>query len=464
MLLEEPHESGGSGRAVFHAARIRGPPLLPYDRCHMSTETAHPARDLAPSSALPLAYYVLAHMAFGGALLALAVNPSLPGGSFYQSRFAALVHLVTIGWISGSILGSFYIVAPLALGMSMKVGLTDWITFVSFAAGTGLMVGALWTGRYDSVAWAGLLVSVAIAWVAVRAARGMPRSSAPGGVTLHVALAFLNILAAAALGVLVALDRSRGFLGLSPLAVTFAHIHLAAGGWAAMMVVGLAYRLIPMMLPSAMPTGGGLAISAILMETGLVVLVLTLLGDATWTALGWMLMGGGLVSFAVQMRRSVGRRMPRPPALPSRDWSTWQAHAALVWLLLAAAAGGALAFGVGAEWRLRLMWIYGFASILGFLGQIIAGIQGRLVPFYAWYRAFAALGRPPARGANALPSALLARRIFFAWTAGLPLLGIGLTFELPVLIRLGASTLGLGVLLGAGYLLHMLRAAKSPAA
>jgi hypothetical protein len=426
----------------------------------MPRESAESTRNLAPASALPLAYYVLAHATLAAALLTLAVNPALAGGSFYQPRFAALVHLVTVGWISGSILGSFYIVGPLALGISMRVTVLDWIGFAAFAAGALLMVASLWTGRYDGVGWAGILVTAAVLRVALRAVRGIPRSSAPAGVSLHVALAFLNILAAAVFGVLVAFDRSRGFLGLSPLAVTFAHLHIAGVGWATMMVVGLAYRLIPMMLPSAMPAGRGLAVSAILLETGLVVLVLTLLSGAKWTWLAWALMLAGLVSFAVRMRRSVSRRMPRPPALPSRDWSTWQAHAALLWMALALTLGGVLAIGAGPESRLRLMWMYGFAGIVGFLGQIITGIQGRLVPFYAWYRAFGELGRPPARGANSLPSAAFARAIFLAWTVGSFPLAVGLALEIPFLITAGASVLAAGVLLGAVYLFHMMRAAQ----
>jgi len=40
-----------------------------------------------------------------------------------------------------------------------------------------------------------------------------------------VALAFINILAAAVIGILIGLDRSRGFLGWSSLGGTFAHAH-----------------------------------------------------------------------------------------------------------------------------------------------------------------------------------------------------------------------------------------------
>lgn len=53
-------------------------------------------RELAPSSAIPLADYLFAHLGLGAALLVLAVDPSLPGASFYQPRMVALVHPLTI--------------------------------------------------------------------------------------------------------------------------------------------------------------------------------------------------------------------------------------------------------------------------------------------------------------------------------------------------------------------------------
>lgn len=59
----------------------------------------------------------------------------------------------------------------------------------------------------------------------------------------------------------------------------------------------------------------------------------------------------------IQIRRTLAHRVPRPPALPRRDWSTWQTHTALVWLLIAAALGLLLSIGTFPEHRLTLMWM-----------------------------------------------------------------------------------------------------------
>ncbi len=393
-------------------------------------------------------------------MLALVVDPALPGASFYHSRMVAIVHLLTIPWLTGSILGSFYIVAPLVLRISMAAGRADWLAFGAFAIGTVGMIAHFWINTYDGMAWSAGLVTAAIAWVAVRAWTGLRQSSAPWPVLLHVALAFLNIVAAAAFGITIGLDRTRGFLGVSPLAATFAHLHIAAVGWAAMMVVGLSYRLIPMILPAAMPTGRALALSAVLIETGLVVLVWTLLAASPFVWIGALLIVAGLGAFVNQIRGIVGRRMPRPPALPPRDWSTWQTHAAFVSLLVAAVLGISLSIGAG-EHQLTVMWIYGTVGLVGFLAQIVTGMQGRLVPFYAWYRAFALKGAPPDVSANALPSPAFARPIFLLWAAGVPLLAFGLPAQSEIAVRVGALCLLAGIALGAAYLRSMLKRATT---
>ena len=413
-----------------------------------------------PSSALPLAYYVFAHLGLAAALLALAIDPSVPGPSFYHARMIALVHALTLAWITGSILGSFYVVAPLALRLDLPVGRRDWIACAAFASGTAGMIAHFWIDRSDGMAWSAGMVTLAILWVALRGWSGLPNASAPRAVKLHVALAFINILAAAMLGILVGFNRGRGFITVSPLATLFAHIHLAAVGWATMMVVGLSYRLIPMILPAPMPTGRALACSAVLLELGLAVLVTALLAFPAWTGAAALLMLAGLASFVVQVRKTAGRRLPRPPALPRRDWSTWQTHMAFLWLLVAALSGTVLSFGVAGEHTLTVMWIYGVAGLMGFLAQVVTGMQGRLVPMYAWYRGFAALGRPPDVAANALPTPRFALPIFLCWTCGVPLLAYGLAGENESALRLAAIALLAGVLIGGWYLGWMLQVTR----
>jgi hypothetical protein len=408
-------------------------------------------------------YFGWAHVGLALAFAALVIDPALPGGYFLHPRMVAIVHLVTIGWISGSILGAFYIVAPLALGVPLQVGRADWLACAAFSAGTAGMVAQFWIGRYDMVAWSGALVLSAVLWLASRAALGLRRATAPWTVLLHVMLAFVNMMAAGLFGIAIGLDRAYGLFEFPPIPAAFAHAHLAAIGWPMMMVVGLAYRLVPMFLPAKMPTGRGLAASAVLLELGIVVTVATLFMGSAWLPAGAALIAAGLASFVKEMRAAVRHKLPRPPALPKRDWSTWQTHVAIAWLFVTAGLGIVLTLP-SSDARIGMAWLYGVAGLIGFISQVVVGIQGRLVPMYAYYRAMAALGgKPPTRAANQLPTATFARPIFLLWTIGVPWLAWGLATGQRISIRLASLVMLAGVLVGGAYLAYLVRAAGEPA-
>ncbi|GMV20357.1 MAG: hypothetical protein AB7L71_04445 [Vicinamibacterales bacterium] len=418
----------------------------------------------APTSSLPGWYFGCAHVSLVLACVTLLVQPTLPGPYFFHPRMVAVVHGLTLGWIAGSILGAYYIVAPLALRIALPVGRHDQLAAGGFWLGASGVVSHAWMGRYDGLAWSAALVLWPVALLSWRTVRGWRTSAAPWPVLLHVVLGFLNMLGAGAYGAVIAWDRSVGHLPFSPLQMAMAHAHLAAVGWAVMFVVGLGYRLIPMVLPGAMPTGASLAISAVAIESGLVLVVWGITSPNAGLAWGAGLIVVGLGAFVAQVRRVVRTRLPRPPALPRRDWSTWQTHVALVWMLVAIVCGVSLALGAAGHQAATVQWVYGGAGLLGFLAQIIVGMQGRLVPMYAWYRAWSeAPGPPPAVAANALPRAEGALPVLLTWSAGVPLLLWGLALTRPWAIRSGAAVLVIGVVLNAVYLRGMFTRARRPA-
>ena len=289
-------------------------------------------------------------------------------------------------------------------------------------------MGHFWIGEYSGMAWSAVLVAAAVLHVAVRAWLGLRGAPVPWPVKLHVALAFANMMLASLFGMLLGLNRIYGWFAWSPMSAAFAHAHLAAVGWAVMMVVGLSYRLIPMILPAEMPNRRSMAVSAVLLEIGTIGLAIALIARSDWTPIAAAIIIAGVASFVLQVRQIVGRKRPAPPALPRPDWSTWQTHLAFVWLLVAACTGLLLTLPLSSNRIIDLGWIYGTAGLVGFLAQIVIGIQGRLLPLYGWYRQMESNHmRPPGRSAHTLASHGLARAVLVTWTIGVPSLVLGLT-------------------------------------
>jgi hypothetical protein len=405
-------------------------------------------RSLIPPATLPIAYFGLAHLALAAAFAVLAFRPDLPTAPGGGTRFTALLHLVTLGWISGSILGALYIVGPLALGVPMRARAADWFACGAFGVGLAGMVAGFWSGRFAMAATGATGVLGAVTWVGGRTVGGLRKARLPWGVSLHITLAFLNVALTGLSGLVMALDPLGLQLSSRPLRWNAAHAHVGVLGWASMMIFGVGYRLVPMVVPAAMPTGASLAISAILLQAGTLGLSVALLGG--WDVRPWgALVLAAFASFFAHVRRMLKSRRPPPADLPRPDWSTRHTFFALSCGLLAGVLGAVLAFGEGSS---ALIWAYGITGLVGFVAQLVVGIQGRLLPLHAWYREMERLdGAPPPISAHALASLPEARATFLLWLAGLPALVGGFVSRQDPLATAGAALLLAATLVNAWH-------------
>jgi hypothetical protein len=410
---------------------------------------------------LALTYMAGAHLALIVALAAFAANAA-DWTHFYHPQLVGLLHLVTVGWISGSILGMLHVVAPLALRIPLPAGRVDFAFCAGFLAGVVGMAASAWRGNYPGLAAAAVFVLAAIARVGWRVVRALPSSDLPFGVRLHVGLAFANILLAGALGALIGLDRRSPFLPGSPISQAWGHAHLAAIGWAIMMVVGLSYRLIPMMLPAAMPTGRLLARSAWLLQAGVLALVAGHLGDWMWLLpAGALLVAGGLASFVAEVRRLAGSRKAPPVARRRGDPSVWLSHASMIWLVTASALGILLTVLPLSRATIVVGWVYGVAGLIGYLGQVVLGMGGRLFPMLAWYAGMAERGRPPGLSVHDLVVLPLARLVAITWLCGVPALALATAAGVAWLATLAAAAMLAGAAGNAVHIALMVRRAAA---
>lgn len=121
-----------------------------------------------PPRLLPVLYFGVAHVAFALACLAVALDPLGVSGLFYHSRMLAVVHLVTPGWITASILGSLYIVGPVALRVWIPATWLDYTAFGLVIIGIVGMVAHFWLQEYGGMAWSAITVGMGIILVGVQ--------------------------------------------------------------------------------------------------------------------------------------------------------------------------------------------------------------------------------------------------------------------------------------------------------
>ena len=391
-----------------------------------------------PPRLLPVLYFSLAHLALVLAFAAIAADARAVAGFFYHSRMLAIVHLVTLGWITSSILGALYLVGPIAFRAQVRANWLDYTAFGLVAIGVAGMVSHFWIAELRGMAWSTPMVAGGILLAGARVLPAFVRAGVPRAVTAHVALAFANIAAASTLGVLIAFDRVDSFMPGYVLTNVFAHAHLAAVGWAAMMVVGVAYRLLPMVLPAAMPAGPTLWVTAILLQAGATGLFVSLLLRSRWSWAAALTIVAGFAVFLAHAIWMVRHPRPRPPAIRSPDPAVLHAAAAFGSLIVACGLGLWLAIAETTEQTLRIAMAYGVVGLVGFLGQMIVAMGGRLLPIFAWYWASVHAGGSPVVSPHDMPWRPGQYIVFGLWLAGVPALALGLAMDVVPLVRAAA--------------------------
>lgn len=413
---------------------------------------------LLPPTRLPLWYFAFSHLSLLAALGVIAFDPRGVSGFFYHPRLLGVVHLLTLGWITGSILGAIRVVGPLALRLAIPVTRGDYWAYACVVIGASGMVSHFWLETFNGMAWSAAMVVCGLVHPVARLLARVGRDALDSPIALHLVLACVNLLLAGAFGVVIAIDKVTDLIPGDALSNVYAHAHLAAVGWASMMVVGVGYRLLPMVLPSAAPRGRSLYWSAALIEVGLVGLVVSLVTGGSGRFLFAALIVAGLAVFLSRVVWMTTERRTPPAARARPDFAVWQAGQALAYLVLATGCGLTLAVAGTQLWTPRLMMLYGVVGLLGFLGQLVVAMELRVLPLLAWYGAFARRGQsPPALSVHVLPAQPLAAFGFIAWAFGLPLLAGGLTLDRVGLVGTGAWVLLIGAAINSAQAVWMLR-------
>jgi hypothetical protein len=246
------------------------------------------------------------------------------------------------------------------------------------------------------------------------------------------------------MGVLLGFDKVHPFLPGYVLSNVFAHAHLAAVGWVLMTVMGLGYRLLPMVLPAAMPSGRSLYVSAVLLEAGILGLFISLTWRSGATLMFALVIVAAFLSFGAHVLWMIARPRRPPHHRTATDFSVHHLSAAGACLLLACVCGITLAAIAISEAAMRVALLYGVLGLVGGLAQAIVGFERRLLPMASacWDLQDGAGVPPPAprRYVAGAPT-------FFAWLAGVPLVAAGLFVNVPAALAAGAWLLFAGSLL-----------------
>lgn len=423
----------------------------------------------APAFRVPAEHFAasLLFLVAGGAGLAWQA-PAIAAGAVSVPGVVASAHLLTVGWLGTSVLGALYQLLPVALGATLRWERLADTAFWAWTAGLAAFAAGIVMRAPTLHVPGAALVGVGVLLFAANVAATLPRTARRDLTWWCVAGGTLFLLGGWVLGLLLAVNLGFGVLGDSRYVVLTVHLHLAAGGWILLTVIGVGHRLLPMFLGSRGSSRLPGRIAAGLVAAGAGALLLSghlLPAGVLRPALAAL--GLGTLAFLAQARFHY-RNRTRSELHPALRLVA----GGLVLLGLAVVAGAAAL--TQARPAPRLLTAYGLLLVPGGLGLFVAGIQYRIVPFLTWTHRYAArsggegssrpageeASRSAAGGGSPRPGELVDARGVVAATgllfAGAALLAVGALAGSAATVRAGGIAFTGGAVVEAGQLLAVL--------
>lgn len=399
-----------------------------------------PSRDLLRTARLPIHFFTAAVALFG---LGVAAAPWVVGDLiefFYQPRILAVTHTFTLGWITSAIMGVMYRFVPALTKRPLRFPrLARWQFGLFLFSATGLMAHML-IGEWAPTWMAAAVIVLSAVFFAVNMlyCLGPFWHKSPAETGMCMSVLFLPL--AATLGMLLALDKSLGFLSGNVISNLASHAHLAALGWVSLTICAVSYRMAPAFLLSEL-TLPRVAIGQLYgLATGIAGLGLSLLGfipnPSIWSVviLLALLTYVGVLSTLVRNRR-----------IPI-DWTMRHALTGIVCLLLSVGLGFLLLWvDPDSELGNRVAGAYGVLGLLGWVTNFIIGMSYKLFPGFV-------VGVRERRGWSTPAIAELSLRssrpvVFVLMNAGVLTLAGGLITAQVTVAWLGALMISIGGLI-----------------
>ncbi len=351
----------------------------------------------APPYSVPLRFFVTAPLF----LLAAATLLGIAGPDLLASRHSpaalAATHLLTLGFSSMVMCGALFQLLPVLGGVPLAhPGRAAWLVHAPLTIGTACLAAAFLWHQPLLFALAATALAAAFGYFGVRLAPALWKARGGGPSLRGMRTALMALALTLTLG--LALAAAFGGRGLPVPYARFAPAHplWGLGGWTALLIVGLAYQLIPMFhLTAPYPA---------LMTSRLVPSLFLLLAAATlaeWipgpvgsalSKAATLGLAAGYLWFAAVTWRLFERRRRK---VPDTTLQFWRLGLLLLSLSCCIAAAGRLTdAGLPDRWQLAA----GILALPGFILCVIQGMLYKIIPFLTWFHlqsAYPGLGIVP---------------------------------------------------------------------
>lgn len=330
---------------------------------------------LSPAPQLPLRFMLSAPWFALLAALVLLAGGAPAFASRWSTPLLAATHLLTLGYLSMAMIGSMLQLIPVVAGIELILRRsTVHVTWGALILGTLMLATALGLNLSTLFVPTALVLAAAFAPLLASLVRALAHAAPPKALPMlrGMRIALGGLLVTFALGFTL----TTGFGGLLTVPLPLlADLHAAWGllGWVAMLVLCVAFQVIPMfqssrLYPAPVARWSAVVLCAALLAWSVVRIVAPERADIAAAVLAAILCAWAALSAWLLAR----------PQRKVVDATT------LYWrLALASLAAGALLSLLPASETLSLLT--GIVFVAGFAMGVVNGMLYKIVPFLLWY-------------------------------------------------------------------------------
>ena len=340
--------------------------------------------DQTPPVSVPLRFFLTAPaFAIFASLLLIWYGPQA-----LESRWApltlALTHLLTLGFLSTAMIGAVVQILPVVAGVHLPhAQLTAGIVNFFLAVGTAALAGAFLLAQPLLFTLALSFLGFAFLWLLGASVAGLWRVSDASATLWAIRLALIALLVTVILGATLASAFAWEF-GLPLVELTNVHARWGLLGWVGLLVIGVAYQVVPMfqVTPLYPPylTRWLAPVLFLLLLVWSVVDVLTRQQPNGWNTAISIFVALGFMLFGLTTLYLLWFRKRPKPDVTVMFWRTGMASllaCGALWI-----AGRMLPqITVAPSYAMLL----GVLFIVGFAYSVINGMLYKIVPFLVWY-------------------------------------------------------------------------------
>ena len=340
--------------------------------------------DQAPPFGTPLRLFLAAPLFLILAAVLAAASPE----SWLQSRWTphalAITHLLTLGYLGMVMAGAFLQILPVVIGSPVPaVGLIGHFALAGLGGGALLLATGFLLGEPTLLVLASLALAIGLAPFLAGTAVSLARARALPTVAWPMRQAWLSLIVTGALG----MGLATGLAGLwplsDPLGLTSLHAAWGLGGWVLILVMGMAYQVVPMLQltpPYPARVMAGLTWS---MPAALLLFTLAYFLPASVSSdlkiLAWLVGSLTALGFALATLRLQHLRRRKLSDVTLDFWRLGTSSLILAVLLAPAALMEAN------PWQNAAQLGMGMAFLLGFTASVVNGMLYKIVPFLGWF-------------------------------------------------------------------------------